>query len=278
MKRSWATEAAEPIRDEEAMIDHLVASRLAGSVDTSVRNTRSKIRGMFDGDPRCTFGLSLCSTATMDDVERALRVTARATLSVPDEELGYIDPRSTLDGMDRYAAMLGGILSSSGLRIVLATGHPAGLLDHYTTLARELERRGHTLLRPYDDGPAIATDIETEQPPRTVRFVGPVGCVYSRPGSLSHSHLSVYMDAMLDAATAMGQEVDVVIGDHGMAGAAIERGVPVLSIADVNDIPLQLAHLAGRNDGLLVIDDNLPSQLFRPVTAYILAKALAASG
>jgi hypothetical protein len=34
--------------------------------------------------------------------------------------------------------------------------------------------------------------------------------------------------------------------DHGFAGAAIERGIPTLSIADVNDPALPLAQLRGR--------------------------------
>jgi hypothetical protein len=42
-----------------------------------------------------------------------------------------------------------------------------------------------------------------------------------------------------------------------MAGAAIERGIPTLSIADVNDPALPLAQVRGRTDGVLPIDDNL---------------------
>jgi hypothetical protein len=48
--------------------------------------------------------------------------------------------------------------------------------------------------------------------------------------------------------------IDLVIADHGFAGAAVEAGLPTLSIADVNDPALPLAQARGRTDGVLVIE------------------------
>ena len=56
------------------------------------------------------------------------------------------------------------------------------------------------------------------------------------------------------------------------AGAAIERGIPTLSIADVNDPALPLAQVRGLTDAVLPIDDNLRPALFEPVTSYVLEK------
>jgi hypothetical protein len=55
-----------------------------------------------------------------------------------------------------------------------------------------------------------------------------------------------------------------------MAGAAIERGIPTLSIADVNDPALPLAQVRGYTDAVLPIDDNLAPRLFVPVTGAML--------
>jgi hypothetical protein len=77
------------------------------------------------------------------------------------------------------------------------------------------------------------------------------------------------MEAMLDELA--GDAPDLVIADHGMAGAAIEQGLPTLSIADVNDPALPLAQARGLTDAVLAIDDNLAPRLFVPVTAAILS-------
>ena len=86
--------------------------------------------------------------------------------------------------------------------------------------------------------------------------------------SLRHTHLPDYMEAMLDDLA--DDPPDLVVGDHGFAGAAIEAGIATLSIADVNDPALPLAQARGRTDGVLLIDDGLQPDLFAPVTQAIL--------
>jgi hypothetical protein len=88
-------------------------------------------------------------------------------------------------------------------------------------------------------------------------------------GNPHHTHRSLYMEAMLDALDGT-DEVDLVIADPGFAGAAIEAGLPTLSIADVNDPALPLAQVRGRTDGVLLIDDGKPPASFVPVTEAIL--------
>ncbi|MFO8075914.1 MAG: phosphatase, partial [Egibacteraceae bacterium] len=61
------------------------------------------------------------------------------------------------------------------------------------------------------------------------------------------------------------------VADHGLAGAAIARGLPTISIADVNDPGLPLAQVRGRTDGVLAIDDNLAPRHFLAVTEAMLA-------
>ncbi len=52
-------------------------------------------------------------------------------------------------------------------------------------------------------------------------------------GALHHTHRGEYMEAMLDGVGGAAG-VDLVVADHGFAGAAIEAGITTLSIADVN--------------------------------------------
>ncbi len=49
-----------------------------------------------------------------------------------------------------------------------------------------------------------------------VRYIGGVGCLADW-GNLRHTHSSAPMEALLDD----GQWPDLVLGDHGFAGAAI---------------------------------------------------------
>ncbi|MDP9406018.1 MAG: phosphatase, partial [Actinomycetota bacterium] len=153
-------------------------------------------------------------------------------------------------------------------RVLLATGHPTGLLPHYGALARALQATGSQLLAPLDDV-VVGHDDATGRK-RAVRFLDGVACLFDG-GALLHTHRSRAMEAMLDELGGGPGDVDLVVGDHGMAGAAIERGIPTLSIADVNDPALMLAQARGRTDAVLPIDDNLTPRLFVPVTAAMLA-------
>ncbi|MDQ6798698.1 MAG: phosphatase, partial [Actinomycetota bacterium] len=65
-------------------------------------------------------------------------------------------------------------------------------------------------------------------------------------------------------------QVDLVVADHGFAGAAIEAGIPTLAIADVNDLALPLAQARGRTDSVIVLDDGLDASRFVPVTEAVI--------
>ncbi len=85
-----------------------------------------------------------------------------------------------------------------------------------------------------------------------------------------HTHRSGLAEAMLDELERQRRNPDLVLADHGYAGAAVERRLPTLSIADVNDPALMLAQARGRTDAVLPIDDNLAHRSFEPVTAAVL--------
>jgi ABC-type uncharacterized transport system substrate-binding protein len=65
---------------------------------------------------------------------------------------------------------------------------------------------------------------------------------------------------------------DLVIGDHGFAGAAIEAGIDTVSVADVNDPALIVAHALGRGDAVIVMDDNVAPDAYWPCLQAIAAR------
>ena len=253
-----------------ALRDHLIGARLAGNVATTPRNTLTNCGKLIAGEVRYTFGLTDYLSATVREAVEAVRLVCGGDPGGAEhpEGDGWIDPEATLAAIELHRARLSRLIADGGGRVLLATGHPTGLLSHYGALARALQGAGCLLLAPIDD--VIVRYHETSGDKRGLRFLDGVAVVHNG-ASLLHSHRSVYMEAMLDELGGGPGAVDLVIADHGMAGAAIERGLPTLSIADVNDPALPLAQARGRTDAVLPIDDNLSPRLFVPVTQAMLA-------
>jgi len=243
--------------------DHLVATGLAGEVATSPQSTLTNCARLVAGDPVYTFGLfDWRSASFLDAVSAVQQLCGGDPGGSSPSGPGYIDPDATFAAIMVHRERLARFAAGGGGRVLLATGHPTGLLPHYAAIARALQWAGSELLAPLDD-----EEIETvESGRRNVRFLDGVACV-SDGGSLRHTHVACYMEAMLGE---LVEPPDLVVGDHGMAGAAIEAGIPTLSIADVNDPALPLAQARGRTDGVLPIDDNLAPRVFVPVTAAML--------
>ena len=235
---------------EEALLEHLVASRLAGRVATPNSSSLTNCRRLVDGDPDCTFGLSDWRDASYEEVLDAVRALGGAELHADHPDGGFIDPDAALDAILTHRRTLADFVAGGGGRVVLATGHPGPLTAHYATLARTLAAAGCDVLEPMAEA---------------VDYVDGVGAL-AFDGRRHHTHRPDHMLAMLEST----EGVDLVIADHGFAGAAIEAGIPTLSIADVNDPALPLAQARGRTDGVLMIDDGLDPSLFVPVTEAML--------
>lgn len=245
---------------------HLVRSRLAGAVQTSPRNTINNCHKLVRGDDSYTFGLDDWRHVTVEQSIAAVRQVCGGDPADSDDPdgPGWIAPDAAMAGIATHRRRLRDAADTGSLRVLFATGHPTGLLAHYQALARGLQGAGSMLLSPLDDQ---WVDRDRLGRDLGIRFLDGVACVYDG-ASLRHTHRSVFMEAMLDG---LGRDaVDMVVGDHGMAGAAIAAGLPTLSIADVNDPALPLAQVRGHTDAVLPIDDNLAPSLFVPVTRAML--------
>ena len=88
-------------------------------------------------------------------------------------------------------------------------------------------------------------------------------------GDLLHTHSPEPMQALL-AAAGDRPLADLVVADHGWAGAAGQAGLPVVGFADTNDPALFLAAAEGGVDVVVPLDDNVAPADYAPVAAYLL--------
>jgi hypothetical protein len=253
------------------LAEHLVASRLAGSVATPVHSCLHNCRRLVAGDPDYTFGLSDWQDAGYDDALAALADCGVAFLGAQggaEDPAGtaYVDPAAALAAIHRHRDVLAD-LAKTRARVLFATGHAFALLPHYNALARALSAAGCAVLQPLEGLHGRLRTPEGE--PCAIRYFDGVGTLVAH-GALLHTHRPDFMEAMLDDLGG-AHRVDAVVGDHGYAGAAVEAGVLTLSIADVNDPALPLAQAMGRTDGVLVIDDGLVPAVYEPLSAEMLS-------
>lgn len=257
------------VDERQALHAHLIEVGLAGAVQTSPANTQSNIERLVAGHPDATFGLPVWRDASVGEVAEAVRSVCGADPrdSESPHGSGWIDPDATIAALERHAERLAGAAARQ-MPVLLATGHPTGLLPHYMALARELQAAGCWLLAPGDGQPFVSDESAGR---REVRYLDGVACV-SDGASLRHTHRDEAMRALLSQAAADGHEPGLVVADHGFAGAAIADGLPTVSIADVNDVALPLAQLRGLTDAVLPLDDNLPPRTMVPITGWLLER------
>jgi histidinol phosphate phosphatase hisN-like protein len=259
-----------PTRDE--LIAHLVANRIAGDVATSRQNNLGNFRKLADRDSRYLFGIEPDGSWTFAEV---LALMAQRCGVSPDdayhEGVDHIDPELTVLRLEAMAARL---RQAAELRerVVVATGHPTGLLAVHVELARALAAAGCRLLMP-----AAGWSYEVQRfgyrERREIRYVGGVAMLANR-GDLNHTHSPRPMVAMLDSLRSSSDEwPDLVIADHGWAGAAGQAGVDSLGFADSNDPALFVAEAEGKVLVTVPLDDNVQPHLYAPMTAYLLAAA-----
>jgi hypothetical protein len=258
-----------PTREE--LIDHLTRSRIAGSVATPRENNLANFRLMSQRDPTYTFGLPLRGAWTFDDV---LALMAQRCGVSPDPlyDAGddTIDPELTVERTEAMAERLREVAAGRG-HVLLATGHPTGLLAIHLEVARALREAGCELLGPA----AVWQDVDRGGKPheRHVRHLLGVAMA-SQGANLLHTHSPVPMQTMLAALSSSGQPApDLVMADHGFAGAAGAAGVTTVGFADCNDPALFAGEAEGDVAVCVPLDDNVRPELYAPLTDYLLARA-----
>jgi hypothetical protein len=90
--------------------------------------------------------------------------------------------------------------------------------------------------------------------------------VLASGGELLHTHRPEPVRAVL---AALGTPPDLVVGDHGWAGAATQAGIDTLALADCNDPALFVAEAEGRPVVTVPLDDNVLPHLYDPLAAHV---------
>lgn len=137
--------------------------------------------------------------------------------------------------------------------MLIVTGHPTGLLEHHIRVAEAYQRAGGKLIRPAEE--RRLSGVRRAE----VVYTCGVGCL-SDGASLRHTHAPDVMEALLESEP----WPDLVFGDHGFAGAAVQRGIPTFAVMDINDPALAVAHAENRDVIVVPMDDNRLPRLYEP--------------
>jgi hypothetical protein len=255
----------------EALVEQLQRDRIAGTVATPRENNLANFRLMSQRDPGYTFGLPLRREWSFDDVLAMMAercgVSADPLYDAGDDT---IDATRTVDRLDALAGRLRDVAAFRG-RVLVATGHPTGLLAVHLEIARALAAAGCPLVT----ASARWQDADRAGRPheRHVRHLLGVA-VASQGANLLHTHSPVPMREMLAALAAAGEEPpDLVVADHGFAGAAGAAGVLTVGFADCNDPALFAGEAEGDVAVCVPLDDNVDPRLYAPLSAYLLGRA-----
>ncbi len=229
----------------------LLEAGVAGAnTSHGAENNLYKIELLLEGDAAHTFGMEeLLRDASF---EEAYEAVAYQTGHPPDRGKtpgrGCIDPVRTAAGLLEAGERVRTIAEAGG-RFVFATGHPGALLFYYLGLARWVEELGGETLT-VETGGRYGRGVPLD-------WVGPVGAL-GNGASLFHTHSP---DPMRDVLRELGA-VDLVVADHGFAGAAIASGIPAVAIMDTNDPALAVAARRGADLSVVPMDDNRPQNSY----------------
>ena len=235
--------------------DALRAGGITGRHQSHSRTDNiNKIKALVRGDEDAAFGLTGVTEHSIDDVLSFLaRLTGCSTDVDHLEGEDDLDPDKTIEAIVAAATRLRDA-ARRGATLLIATGHPTGLLEHHIRVGDAYREAGGKILRLREEEKFPLGNGLGE-----VRYTGGVGCL-ARGASLMHTHSAAPMEALLEAEP----WPDIVFGDHGFAGAAIERGIPTIAAMDINDPALAVAWGEGRDVTIIPFDDNRPPRLYEP--------------
>lgn len=247
-------------RDE--LIEHLVASRIAGHVATSRESNIGNIDKMLRRDWDYHFGLELDRPWTADEV---LAVMAKRVGMDPDPArrtgIDRIDPDLTADALEAAAELLGQVAADRA-PVFVATGHPTGVLSLHLAVAAALTAAGCRLIE--------APDLFPVPERGRLRSLGGVAML-TNGADFQHTHAAEPMQRLL---AAWGDDRPaLVLADHGWAGAAGQAGLTVIGLADTNDPALFVGAEEGKVAVAVPLDDNVAPDLYRPL-ADVLVSAI----
>jgi hypothetical protein len=232
--------------------DRLLEAGVAGTnTSHGAENNLYKIGLLLEGDVDHTFGMEeLLREASFEEAYEAVTYYAGHP---PDKEetggRGCIDPAHTAAGLLEAGERIRALAEARG-SFIFATGHPGALLFYYLGLARWVEDLGGRALTARTQGRYKRRGVPLD-------WVGPVGAL-GDGASLWHTHSADPMRDLLQVLDA----VDLVVADHGFAGAATALSIPTVAIMDTNDPALAVVAQRGADLTVVPMDDNRPQNSY----------------
>lgn len=250
--------------ERERLRAHMLRTGIAGDTRTPRASVVANAEALAAGDPDKSLGLGAGGRDARGVMAAVAALCGCSDRLDERDGPGVIDPDAALDSLDAVGERLARA-AAAGERVLVATGHPTGLLPMYQAVARALADAGAKLVTPIE-GEALEPPAKRRRR-RSVRYLDGVGVLLAG-ADLVHTHESWPMDALLDAAG----DLDLVLADHGFAGAAIARRVETACFTDVNDPAIAVAWSEGLVRLVVPLDDNLPPSAYDPLRDHVIAR------
>ncbi len=252
--------------DRSQLARALEHARITGEVATPRENNLAHIHRFLAQERQFDFGVEL--TRDWDYRSVFALMVDRAGLRPEADYCDGVDTISTdrcLDALERLAAAVGEVARAGG-QILFATGHPAGMLPVHMAIAAAAEANGARTVR--QDSVLPVPDIGGD-----CREINRVW-IWHLHGGTPHTHLAEPMHTLLDDIDRRGRPApDLVVADHGWAGAASSRGLRTFGYADCNDPALFVAEAQGRIEATIPLDDDVAPYLYAPLIDFVLESA-----
>ena len=241
----------------------LVKSGITGEIRAHGAKTNlESIKRLLKKDPYVTFGVDAVHTAIdkkQITYDRMLEVMACA-LGTSTERFcqpgpGYIDPQLTAARLNEMIDLIDEVATAGGT-FVVATAHPGSLMNYYFKLIDYINARGGKVYR--------AQELVKVGDYRWIDQVAGVH-VLSDEGNILHTHDAGGFAIFLKS---LPLKPDLVITDHGYAGAAMNAGLKTVALHDVDDPGIPLAAELGADVLVIPMNDN---QLNLPTASAITA-------
>lgn len=255
--------------DRVLLRKHLLKTRIAGEVATPREGNLANYRKMVEKDPGYQFGLALkdwTSAETLDMMARLCGVS-------PDPRhlrgVDTIDADLTIDALEAVGSRIG-LAARRRETVILATGHPETLMGLYRAVEDALRAAGCAVLAP---AAGWTYQVSTPGGPKSREIVYTSGvAALGTDGRLKHTHDPHPMRAVLrELSDAEPRRwPDLVIADHGWAGAAGEAGIETVGFADCNDPALFAGQAEGKIAVTVPLDDGVRPEYYQPLITYLL--------
>lgn len=254
-----------PLPHREPLRAHLIASGISGDTATPRSNAVRHAEALAADDADKHLGIGRRGRDAKGVLGAVAELCGCSDDLTDKDGPGVIDPERTIAGLEAMASRLK-VAGTRGERVLFATGHPSALTPWYARMADAVERAGARIIEPLEDERLDAPEgSRHSRGPRLIRYFDRVG-VLCVGWALVHTHESWPMQAMLDAETP-----DLVVSDHGFAGAAAARGIQTIAITDVNDPAIAVGWQDGMFEAVVPLDDNLSPRVYQPLADAVVA-------